>query len=134
MDRHAPTRRLRTLAVRALFVAAALSLAACRDSSGVPATVLASARSEGLVLMDRTPYAVGFVAIGDASVPVVDWIPCACPRIAAGAQVVVPRDQIIGLQDSDGAATVFWWAVRPATGGGYEIVPGVSGTLRVRGL
>lgn len=119
--------RLSRIALAALLVGAA----SCSESTAVPATLVATARTEGLVLINRTPIAVNFIAMSETSAPLVDWIQTATPRIAPGESLTVPRSEILGLGDGPDTVVVYWWGVRAAAGGGYEIAPGVGGTLHV---
>lgn len=123
--------KLRTPLLVAAVVAAAT---ACSNATRIPETVIASASSEGMVLVDRTSFAVNFVAMSEKSAPLVEWAPLAVPRIAPGTSITVPRADILGFAEGGGPVVVYWWGVRPASGGGYELVPNVSGTLHVSGL
>ena len=124
----------RKLLTRLVVASLAFALAGCGGSTSVPATLVASANAEGMVLTNRTSVAVNFVAMSEKSAPLIDWIPTPDPRIAPGASLTVPRAAILGFAEGGNPVLVYWWGVRPASGGGYELAPGVNGTLRVSGL
>lgn len=117
-------------AARLAATAIALVAAACGDSpSESPGTQFAIAGvevvrvAEGIRITNGTdqPLAYAVWARGFLGL----FAPCVqtsstCPRLAAGATLLVSRDQIDGIWDGETEAIVRWWRVVPDGRGGYR--------------
>src|SRR5689334_22126829 len=94
--------------LRTLTVVSLLALAACGgDGPSVierpslwAGRVLVTGDAKGLHVQNGTTSPIGYIAVDEQLIPVIDWIPCLsddgqCPRLVPGGPHLVPAARIV---------------------------------------
>ena len=108
-----------------LGFAAAILLVSCDDATRVEFDgVEATAVEDGVRLGNERSRTIYYFVADQATLALLDWIPCrnpdACAGVAPDEKRMVPRADIVGWGESD-VLVVYWWELDRQGNGEYEI-------------
>ncbi len=103
---------------------AVIAVVACSSPTGPVGPVeLTTTPYQSIRMANRTSEPVFYFAIECNAAALANWAVCtnpaACPSVRSGESRLIPFSEIAFYSPGSEAALVYWWHLRPASGGAF---------------